>query len=96
MSCGEQTHHYSSEQRKTGITMMNTRIIEIFNKNIDQPVLEVFNSYFEFTRLGSYHGYWTMAQAEKIIEYLQSWIEKQKALGYEIKELPGDKIVKKE
>lgn len=80
MSCGEQTHHYTVEERKTGITMMNTRIIERFNNHINRPVLEIFNSYYEFNRLGSYHGYWTVDQAEKIIEYLQDWIGRAKAI----------------
>lgn len=75
-SSEEQTSLYSEEDRKTGIRLMNTRIIETFNENINQPTLEVFNSYMEFDRLGAFHAYWTKNDARVIIVFLKWWLDK--------------------
>jgi len=71
----ERTSHYSEEELKTGINIANTRIIETNNKG--EQILQVFNSYMEFNRLGDYHGYWNLSDAKSLYEYLGRWLDQQ-------------------
>lgn len=70
----EQTDLYSREIRKTGINILNTRIIETEYKG--EKRLDIFNSYFEFERLGTYHGYWNSKNAKKIRDYINDWLKR--------------------
>jgi len=70
----EETSYFPLKIRETGISVRNTRIIE-YDFKVEKR-LGIYNSYFEFERLGDYHGYWNSKDAKKIRDYINDWLKR--------------------
>lgn len=73
----EKTYYFPLEVRKTGVKVRNTRIVETEQTEFSKEKrLHIFNSYFEFERLGDYHGYWNSKDAKQIKDYINNWLKR--------------------
>lgn len=73
----ETTKLFSEEEIKTGFKDWNTRILEILDKE-GFPKLIVGTAYCEWYRIGDIHAEWTRDTVERLVDYLQNWLERTK------------------